>query len=65
MGNLIVSNNLQKRKTSVPSNKMGLVNVSAKYQLLNQPDIIIHETATHFQVMVPLISNKHNEFSYS
>jgi sensor histidine kinase YesM len=65
MGNLIVSNNLQKRKNSVPSNKMGLVNVSAKYQLLNQPDIIIHETATHFQVMVPLISNKHNELSYS
>ncbi|MDO1445659.1 histidine kinase [Rhodocytophaga aerolata] len=64
-GNLIVSNNLQKRKHSVPSNKMGLVNISAKYQLLNQPDIIINKTSTHFQVIVPLISHKQDELSYS
>jgi LytS/YehU family sensor histidine kinase len=63
-GNLIVLNNLQKRKSLVPSNKMGLMNVSAKYQLLNQPDIVINETLTHFQVIVPLISNKQHEFSY-
>jgi sensor histidine kinase YesM len=64
-GNLVVLNNLQKRKQTVPSNKMGLVNVSAKYQLLTQPDILINETTTHFQVIVPLISHKQDEFSYS
>jgi sensor histidine kinase YesM len=63
-GNLVVVNNLQKRKSTVPSNKMGLVNISAKYQLLNQPDIVIHETSTHFQVMVPLLNNKQHELSY-
>ena len=63
--NLIVSNNVQKRKASVPSGKMGLVNISAKYKLLKQPDIMINETPTHFQVTIPLISNKHHEFSYS
>lgn len=64
-GNLIVLNNLQKRKASIPSSKMGLVNISAKYQLLNQPDIIIHETTAHFQVVVPLISHNQHELSYS
>jgi hypothetical protein len=64
-GNLIVLNNLQKRKSSVPSSKLGLVNISAKYQLLHQPDILINQTPTHFQVVVPLISHKHHAFSYS
>jgi sensor histidine kinase YesM len=64
-GNLIVLNNLQKRKASLPSNRMGLVNISAKYGLLNQPDIVINQTPTHFQVIVPLISNKDHEYSYS
>jgi LytS/YehU family sensor histidine kinase len=64
-GNLIVLNNLQKRKTAVFSSKMGLVNISAKYQLLNQPDIIINETSEYFQVMVPLINHKSHECSYS
>lgn len=64
VGNLIVLNKLQKRKTSVPSNKMGLVNISAKYQLLNQPDIIINETPDYFQVIVPLISHKEHELSH-
>jgi hypothetical protein len=60
-----VLNNLQKRKASLPSNRMGLVNISAKYGLLNQPDIVINQTPTHFQVIVPLISNKDHEYSYS
>ncbi len=56
--NLIVLNNLQKRKTSVPSGKMGLVNVTAKYRLLDLPDIVINQTDTHFQVMIPLIRHE-------
>ncbi len=62
--NLIITNNLQKRKTAVQSNKTGLVNISAKYALLNQPDIVINETATHFQVMIPLITNNRHELSH-
>ncbi|RNI22688.1 sensor histidine kinase [Rufibacter latericius] len=53
---LVVENNLQKRKSSVASNKMGLVNVAAKYHLLNQSEIAIQETDALFQIQIPLIS---------
>ncbi|WP_420151050.1 sensor histidine kinase [Spirosoma sp.] len=53
--NLVVVNNLQRKQTVVPSNQMGLANISAKYRLLNQPDIVIHQTDAVFQVSVPLL----------
>jgi hypothetical protein len=37
---------------------MGLVNVAAKYRLLNLPEPIINQTATHFQVMIPLLRHE-------
>ncbi|QDK83831.1 histidine kinase [Spirosoma sp. KCTC 42546] len=55
--NLLVVNNLQRKQTVVPSNQMGLATISAKYRLLNQPDIVIHQTDTIFQVSVPLLQN--------
>lgn len=55
--NLIVVNNLQRKQTVVPSNQMGLTNISAKYRLLNQPDIVIHQTEAIFQVSVPLLQS--------
>ena len=55
--NLVVVNNLQRKQTIVPSNQMGLANISAKYRLLNQPDIVIHQTETIFQVSVPLLQH--------
>jgi Histidine kinase len=56
--NLVVVNSLQKKTSPVQSNKMGLKNIITKYKLLNQPDIVIKQTETHFLVMVPLIKNK-------
>ncbi len=56
--NLVVVNNLRPRKTKVPSGKMGLVNVSAKYRLLNLPEPVINQTATHFQVIIPLLRHE-------
>jgi sensor histidine kinase YesM len=53
--NLIILNNLQKKKTTMPSSKTGLMNISAKYRLLNQPDIVIQQTDAYFQVIVPLM----------
>ncbi|MBD2754937.1 sensor histidine kinase [Spirosoma validum] len=55
--NLLVVNNLQRKQTVIPSNQMGLANISAKYRLLNQPDIVIHQTDTIFQVSVPLLQH--------
>jgi len=56
--NLVVVNNLRPRKAKVPSGKMGLVNVSAKYRLLNLPEPVINQTATHFQVIIPLLRHE-------
>lgn len=54
---VFVVNNLQKKTSPVASNKMGLNNIASKYKLLNQPDIVISQTETHFGVMVPLIKS--------
>jgi hypothetical protein len=53
--NLIVKNNLQKKNTTVASNKMGLSNIVTKYKLLKQRKIIIRETEHDFLVIIPLI----------
>ncbi|GAA4460238.1 hypothetical protein GCM10023189_35050 [Nibrella saemangeumensis] len=55
-GTLTVSNNLQRRSSSgITSTQKGLLNITAKYKLLNQPDIQILETDKEFTVVVPLI----------
>jgi LytS/YehU family sensor histidine kinase len=54
---LSVSNNLQKKSISLPSNKVGLSNIAGKYKLLEQPSIIISETKEKFTVSIPLIKN--------
>jgi LytS/YehU family sensor histidine kinase len=52
---LVIQNNLQPKRMAVASNGMGLTNISAKYQLLSQPQVLIlHETNT-FTVKVPLL----------
>ncbi|MBZ5855961.1 sensor histidine kinase [Flavihumibacter profundi] len=55
--NLIVVNNLHRKTSAVPSNKMGLSNIMSKYKLLNQREIQITETENDFLVKVPLIKN--------
>ncbi|GAB4039617.1 sensor histidine kinase [Spirosoma jeollabukense] len=53
--NVVVVNTRQPKQSAVTSNRMGLTNIAAKYRLLNQADIIIHQTETTFQVSVPLL----------
>ena len=55
---LMVKNNLQKKELKVQSSKVGLENIAAKYQLLNQPDIMINDKGDEFIVTVPLIPKK-------
>lgn len=52
---LTVYNNLQRKSMKLPSNKVGLSNIAAKYKLLNAPEINITETKTSFSVQVPLL----------
>ena len=53
---LIIENNMQQKATAVKSNKIGLTNIFAKYNLLNQPQVIVNNTGKIFQVILPLIS---------
>lgn len=58
-GSLLVENNLQ-RKIGVRdlSTQKGLLNITTKYTLLNQPNIDIHDTDEQFKVVVRLIKPK-------
>jgi hypothetical protein len=53
--NLYVRNNVQKKQHVVASHHTGLRNISSKYRLLNQPDVVVKQTDACFQVMLPLI----------
>lgn len=53
---LIVSNTLQRKPSGrVMSTGKGLLNISEKYRLLNQPGLRIEETTDTFRVVVPLM----------
>lgn len=52
---LIVNNNLQRRTVNAPSNKVGLNNIKAKYQLLTVKGFQVMEDDKNFTVVLPLI----------
>lgn len=54
---LVVNNNLQRRTVKAPSNKIGLDNIKAKYELLKQPGFQVMEDEKNFTVVLPLIWN--------
>jgi len=58
---LVVSNNLQLRTINVPSNKIGLDNIKAKYDLLNYSGFQVLKNQKTFSVVLPLIWNKADE----
>jgi two-component system LytT family sensor kinase len=52
---LVVNNNLQRRTVKAPSNRIGLENIKAKYELLNQSGFQVIEDEKNFTVVLPLI----------
>jgi sensor histidine kinase YesM len=60
---LVVNNNLQRRTAAVPSNKVGLENIKAKYGLLKQKGFQVMEDGKNFTVVLPLIWNNKAEQS--
>ncbi|MES2777548.1 MAG: histidine kinase [Bacteroidota bacterium] len=54
---LVVSNNLQRRVAKAPGGNVGLDNIKAKYELLNQPGFQVVEDEKNFMVVLPLIWN--------
>lgn len=55
-GNLIILNNVQRKKVRVASNGVGLSNILTKYRVLNQPAPTIREENGLFEVTLPLIN---------
>ncbi|WP_234733584.1 sensor histidine kinase [Tellurirhabdus bombi] len=55
-GNLHVRNNLQAKTARIASNRVGLANIIAKYQLLATTQPIIDQSSTHFTVTLPLLA---------
>lgn len=55
---LVVSNNLQVRTVKAPSNRIGLDNIRAKYQLLHYTGFQVLQDKKSFSVVLPLIWNK-------
>lgn len=54
---LVVKNSLRKKKTIVASNRIGLMNIQAKYRLLNLGKVTIEESTNVFNVTIPLVKN--------
>jgi len=52
---LVINNNLQRRTIKAPSNKVGIGNIKAKYELLKQPGLQVMEDGKNFTVVLPLI----------
>jgi len=52
---LVVSNNLQKRKTVETSNKQGLTNLESLYRFMTDRPVILETTEARFTVKVPLL----------
>ncbi|KAA9356354.1 sensor histidine kinase [Larkinella humicola] len=55
-GWLEVRNNLQPKTIRVPSNKVGLTNIAAKYRLLGELEPVISDQDGHFTVILPLLA---------
>jgi len=55
MGRLTVKNNLQRKKEKPVSHKIGLSNISEKYRLMQQDEVVIKEESGYFLVSLPLI----------
>ncbi|MBC7902124.1 MAG: histidine kinase [Gemmatimonadaceae bacterium] len=58
---LVVNNNLQRRSQKPPSNKVGLENIQAKYDLLRQSGFQVLEDSKNFTVVLPLLWNNSTE----
>jgi len=56
-GNLVVSNNLQKKNQVLESTGIGLDNIRNRYKLLSEKMVEVKENENNFTVSIPLIEN--------
>ena len=64
---LVVTNNLQRKKTVMPGTQVGLENVKTRYKIFTDQEVEVVETEFIFSVALPLIKNtrlkSHENFS--
>lgn len=53
---LIVRNNLQKKKQTMTSTKVGLENIRNRYRFFTEMEVVVTETDDIFEVAIPLIN---------
>jgi two-component system, LytTR family, sensor kinase len=53
---LVVSNPLQLRQQDQPTTRLGLKNIINRYKLLQDKDVVIEISASHFTVKIPLLA---------
>ncbi|MGV3602614.1 MAG: sensor histidine kinase [Dyadobacter fermentans] len=58
---LVVENNLQQKPGNIPSNKVGLSNISLKYKMLGQPAAVIEQDEHCFRVRLALMHRSYVE----
>lgn len=61
---MAVNNNLQPKHIKMPSNKIGLENIRAKYKLLHEEGFRVLQDSRNFTVILPLVWNGGNERNY-
>jgi sensor histidine kinase YesM len=53
---ILIKNNLQKKRQTMPSTKVGLQNIKNRYAYFSDEKVDIQETAGHFIVSLPLLN---------
>jgi len=52
---LVVNNNLQRKALKAPSNRVGILNIRSKYELLDQPGFQVVEDKKNYTIVLPLL----------
>ncbi len=58
---LVIKNNLQLKMQAMPSTGVGLENIKSRFQFFTKQTVEIEETADHFAVKIPLLSQADNK----
>jgi two-component system LytT family sensor kinase len=62
---LAINNNLQPKKIKAPSNKIGLMNIKSKYDLIKYGGFEILEDQRNFTIILPLIWNNTSDKQFA
>ena len=64
-GKLIIKNTLQPKRDKPVSHKIGLSNISEKYRLMQQDEVVVSEESGYFIVSLPLIHPKVDKSAFA